>query len=184
MSLPVTAPKTFTPKPFKRFIAEKIPRLKNVLPTVSVRCVERFFQRERLIPFFSLRADCCRSVRAWPLPANSRDRQISGNIRFIILYNVSSGQGANRLVARNTGRCASTDRRQLLSFFDSFFTSLGFSAATSCFSLMSAGILNNSFLNYFIYSYFPTFRTYFCWYICGMICCAIINYISFCCNIF
>ena len=45
------------------------------------------------------------------VPANSRDRQISGNIRFIILYNVSSGQGASRLVARNTGRCASTDRR-------------------------------------------------------------------------
>ena len=64
-----------------------------------------------LIPVFSLWADCCLPVRAWPVPANSRDRQISGNIRFIILYNVSSGQGANRLVARNTGRCASTDRR-------------------------------------------------------------------------
>lgn len=49
--------------------------IENVLPTVSVRCVERFFQRERLIPVFLYgQTVACLSGHGLSLPIAGTDR--------------------------------------------------------------------------------------------------------------
>lgn len=58
----------------------------------------------------------------------------------------SSGQGQGLPVLLNVGRWASTLRRYCPSSLDRRRTMSGCSAATSCFSPMSSGMLNNSFL--------------------------------------
>ena len=60
-SLPVTLPRIFMPRPVRRFMEENTPRLKQVLPMVSVRCVEMFFHKEIWIPTgpWSVRGERC-----------------------------------------------------------------------------------------------------------------------------
>ena len=57
----VVLPRIFMPRPFRRFMDENTPRLKQVLPMVSVRCVEMFFHKEILIPTgpWSVRGERC-----------------------------------------------------------------------------------------------------------------------------